>query len=494
MDELNVELRKFKLDDLLLLLAEKSRQLYKDSKFLEKYVFERKIGRIKQQSKELILPVWGLSNIAHRAILNSNDYRKQVPTSDNILWFNNLLTKVSDDEAKIMSGGKNFQELKTDLLQGLSQTQFWWQELTHKGRTVYNFLRYYILLNEMPNFFPQYTHPNKELQQITNFGIKDFSKLLFAIYTLLITNSPEMTDVKKIKIDAQLVSKNPILTPENMFRCLKHFIADYNYYRKQDYPSNPLFFKPVISTDSGRVIISDTFIWGRKFFEGIYWILRDEYKRKNSTLFTTAFGDYYEKYVEKVLDHYLDKINFRKINEGGKADWIIFTDKYVLIIEQKSCLMAIAAKTEYPSEKALAVYLENLRKACHQLNNTISILRGDKRKIIKIILHFEKIYFKEVLIKEKLTEQCKGEFESLKRYYMVDTDEFELLIDTMSKDINMFYNILEKKIEYEDNPPPPVVGQDFRHVINVFIKDKKIDFLEKYRPIFDNLIELPAKQ
>ena len=187
------------------------------------------------------------------------------------------------------------------------------------------------------------------------------------------------------------------------------------------------------------------------------------------------------------MEHYLKKDIFHRINEEGKADWLIYTDKYVLIVEQKSSLMSVKLKKEYPSIDQFDEYVKIFNKACVQLDNTDKGLREKKRITIKLILHFEKLFFKESFIKKRLRLLGK-DTEELKRYYLIDTEEFEQLIQELSDDPQSFEAIMDEKIEFEDNPPPPQYGQDFHHILTHNKKWKKVKFLEKYHDIFDNLV------
>lgn len=483
-DELDLELKKYKLDDLLVLLAKKSQEMYKQGVAIEKVVWRHPIGGLVQKESQL-MPVWGLAELSYRAIKNSNDYRPRNPTLQDIYKFNNLLAKVTDEAARRESKDRSPDESKIDIFLGLSQTQFWWQDLVRTKVIFYNFLRYYLLLKKMPKYFTEFTHPNKDLLDITGFEIKDFSKLLCAGYAWLYTNSPE---INLDRMDKSVTKEYPIITPENLLKCLEFFVGDYEYYRRKDHPYNPLFFKPIIKTQTNRLIISNAFIWVRKFYEGIYWIIRDKYLRSASRTFTAAFGHYYEKYIEELLKHYLTPEKFQRIKEKGKADWLIYTGKYLLIVEQKSSLMSVSLKTEYPSPAKLDEYLEIFKKACIQLKNTSDALRKSQSTVIKLILHFERLHFKESFLKKKLEELCKDYMDNLRKYYLVDTDEFEQLIQTLSENIDSFNKIVEAKINYEENPPPPTKGTDFRDIIYDVYGWREVKFLEKYSYIFDNIV------
>ena len=486
-DELELELKKYKLDSLLWLIAEKSREMFQEGQSFQIIKWNRKIGSF-AESFEQLMPIWGLAELSYRAIKCSNDHRTQEPKLDDLSKLNNLLAKVTDQEAARKSLDKVIGQAKANIFVGLSQTQFWWQDIArNRAGIVYHFLRYYLLLYEMPTYFPSLICPDKDLKKITGFGIDDFSKLLFACYAFILTApTPEFT---MINVEAEVTQKNPIVTADNIKKCLSFFTADYSYYMQNTHLNNPLFFRPVIQTQTKRLIVANTFLLIKKFYEGIYWIIRDKYMKDDSQDFTNAFGQYYEKYIEFLLSYYLKPDVFQKINnvEGG-ADWVIYTDRYRLVIEQKSSLMSVKLKKEYPSVEEIDKYLANFNKACAQLRKSNNILKEKNRVTINLILHFEKLYFKEAFIKKELLKLGGNDSDQLKNYYLVDTEEFEQLIQILSDDIKAINDILDTKIAYENNPPPPQDGLDFFDIIKLKQKYAEVKFLEKYRPIFDNLI------
>ena len=65
-NELDFELRKYKLDDLLFLLAKTSQEMYKKRIFLEKCAWNRRIGQFPETFEQL-MPVWGLAELSYRA-------------------------------------------------------------------------------------------------------------------------------------------------------------------------------------------------------------------------------------------------------------------------------------------------------------------------------------------------------------------------------------------------------------------------------------------
>lgn len=427
------------------------------------------------------MPASELADLAYIAIKNSNDYKSENPTEEVLYKLNNLLANKINDEARIKKAEIEKEDLTTHLLFGLSQKQFWYQEIILNRNLYYNFLRYYILLNEIPRFFPEIRLPDDDLIEITGFNIKRFSQLLMALWSFNYSNSL----LQNITVEKDLTEKIPIITEKNLKRCLEFFTADYNYYRKKGFPNNPLFFKPIIKTDTGKLIISNAFIWARKFYEGIYWLIRDKYLKENSHNFTNNFGRYYERYVQEIFEHYLKAPQYKKIKtiEGEKrADWLIYTRKYILILEQKSCLMSIALKKEYPSLQSLDKYLENFMEAYFQLADTVKALGKTEKKIIKLVLTFEKLYMRETIIKDRVNKLCNNKIDDLSNYFFIDTEELEKLIQCLAEDEENFNRIIEDKITLPEE-------FEFNTIINKYIKSNKIEYLESHKHLFDGLFE-----
>ncbi len=485
LEALEKEIKKFKLDELLLSLAELSREIFLNDDFLKKVTWQRRVGGLLQKFEQLI-PAWVLADISYTAIRNSNDHRSQIPTFEDICKLANLSAQASGELAAKRKEEIAKEDMKIHILLGLSQKQFWYQEITRGGNLYYNFLRYFILLSKFPrNHFPHHKQPSDDLLELTGFDIESFAQLQMAGFAWVHHSSSI-----NFKVADELKEKCPILTEENLRSCIGHFTGDYNYYRGSSFPNNPLFFKPIIKTSTNKFIISNAFIWARKFYEGIYWLIRDKYMRLQSQAFINNFGEYYEKYIEEVLGFYLQSAQYEKVEAGErrKADWLIHTDRYVLVVEQKSCLMTISLKEEYPSLIQLDRYLDNFKEAYLQIADTVRDLCKTDKTIIKLILHFEKFYLGEALIKERVNSLCKDELQDLSNYFFIDTEEFEKLMQVLSEDEAAFNKIIETKIEYEDSAPISE-GKEFIHMINRCAPVIEIRYLEDHKHLFDGLLE-----
>ena len=81
---------------------------------------------------------------------------------------------------------------------------------------------------------------------------------------------------------------------------------------------------------------------------------------------------------------------------------------------------------------------------------------------------------------------CEAEIHDLSNYFLIDTEEFEKLIQALSEDENIFNKIIETKIQYESKTPPGE-GREFRYITDKYYKTQHIKFLDNYIHYFEGL-------
>jgi hypothetical protein len=485
MERLIREIRKFKLDDLLLSIGNVSRDVFSSKDAVKEIIWKKEDGQFIQIQKQLI-PAWALSNLAYIAILYSNDNRSNIATPIDIYKMVNLLARIEDDLAEKKLKTMTSEDIYIHIVVGLPQQQFWYQRL---GIDIQERLvRFYILLGKIPShYFPDHRSPEHVLKEKTGFNFEQFFQILFAIWTHSIVISPLIN----INVADDLSKRVPIITNSNLNKCLSYFLENYDYYRTRGHASNPLFFKPLVRTSTNKIIAPNVFLLGRIIYEGAYWILRDYYKQLNSNEFINNFGLYYEKYIENVLNFYLKPDQFKNIPahlKRKRADWIIYGSEYTIIVEQKSSLMSVSLKQEYPSTEKLDKYLENYIEAYVQIDETINDLDyTDRTKIVKLILHFEILYLSETF-RERVQECLKNKIEDLSNFFFIATDEFENLIQILSEKEEIFNLILKEKLEKESKLSISE-GKEFRYFIDKYRNTKENSYLKANRDLFENLTD-----
>jgi hypothetical protein len=125
MNELDRELKKYRLDSLLILIAEQSRELFRERIAYKEVQWGRLVGGLTQRFRQF-LTAWSLADLSLAAIRVSNDYRSAEPTTVTVFRLNNLLAKIGDEEAKINTENIRVEDMKIHLLFGLTQKQFWY--------------------------------------------------------------------------------------------------------------------------------------------------------------------------------------------------------------------------------------------------------------------------------------------------------------------------------------------------------------------------------
>lgn len=486
MEELKKAIKKYSLEEILRYVSNASLYMYRKKLF---YIEED------SRSVKLKIPAWTLIDLAYIAIKNTNDYRSKIPTpQDMVILCNELIKQENIKSREAVKEGKS-DLLHDNVLHGLPQKQFWWQEILREKNLVYRFTRYHIILSVIPQKYydaikketKTFELPSDALKKETGLNMDDYEQLMALGVAFSYQNKPRKT----FTVEKSLLKKFPIATEENLYKCLKPFIGDYRYYREFNIDDNPIAYKPIIKTDKKNYIISSAFLLNKKLYEGIYWIIRDHYKKQNSQDFLNLFGHLYEYYIYDMLCYYKRNYSFRKLKSanGKIADWVIETSKYIIIVEQKSSLMKIDAKKEYAAHDDIVDYLTNFQEAFEQLDKTEQILRKTKKikckKVIKLVLHFEKLYFKDANLKKTVLEGVN--LNNKNNIFFIDTEEFELLMQALSENKKAFNKIMKEKITLDKKEHPPSLGLDFSNVISRHYYFNKRTYLEQYAEYFEKL-------
>lgn len=398
---------------------------------------------------------WELVQVCFSAIKYSNDYRgKKVNESD----FYKLLNenKIYDEQAEMVEGIDTIKVFEH--LQCLTNVQFDFQtlQITHKFNRIYQIM---MCINKNPNYEQiqnvDYINFEDVFKQITGININKFINIYY--FLILISSTRKNTNVYDIIDDIQFDVNNLGFSKEDIKKVIQLQSRDYTFYKKSD-NWNILKYYPIVKVDKDedKYIISNMFSLMLSFPYAIYWIIRNYYCDLRSNKFTNYFGKCFEFYFNEILDYY--KINYKKLKESKKQskkmpDWKIETNKYILLIEQKATLFPVDARTttkEEKYEKIEEYFNKTLVKAFEQLNDYTEL--NTQKTIIRICLTFEKIYMEEN-VKSILESKMKFKLDSALNW-IVNIDEMEILMHTLSEDENKFNSIIEEKIRLEKTKDP----------------------------------------
>lgn len=393
---------------------------------------------------------WELVQICYSSIKYSNDYRgdKVDESSFYHLISENRIYQQKIENIKETDNIKVFEHL-----QCLTNIQFDYQvlDLFNQFNRMYQIM---VCINKDSNYNQTkevcYINFENKFEEITEIGLNKFINiyLLLILFSTVRVNANMFDIIKDIQFDTQKLG----FSKDDMIKVISLMSRDYNFYRQSD-NWNSLRFYPIVRTDkdNNKFIISNIYSLLLSLPNTIYWTIRNYYHDINSSEFMIYFGKCFEYYLEELLNYY--NIKHEKLKESKKQgvkmpDWKIETEKFIFLVEQKSALFPIATRTSDKVERYSKIenYFNNtIIKAFEQLN--AYEIKGINKKVIRICLPFETIYMEEN-VKYIIEKKMKFKYDR-NLNWIVNIDEFEILMDILSNDEDEFNRIVEEKIHLE---------------------------------------------
>jgi len=359
---------------------------------------------------------WGLFLIANRSILKSNDGRGSGLTDRDFISLNSLAGSLSDPITKERNA--------TSFLQRIAQEQFPAQE----SNSVNVLARYYLI-------FDNSDLGNKFLA-IHGISIENYMLIGMSIFGLLLTNKSPIIDFQNMKIQTTNQKILQIFTDNNKNCFKKLAFADHLTFRAlsqvslaipgyEKYEFNALYSRPIIICDErfsawkGKSIVPNIKLIINKITGGIYWDLRDHFRKQDSQEFLNEFGNHFKDYVGKILVNYFGKDNVKDLDickekmsiKGKIADWYVELEDIEIIIECKSSLMKQIVKQTFIPE----MFQDWCRKskfssAVDQLLETDKLLPKTRKKRYRVIVILEDLYLLEVPDVKKMLDNRINDF------------------------------------------------------------------------------------
>lgn len=436
-------LRKYKLYDLVYAISEISREMFIDFKFMKIY-----------NRNPTMVSVWDMIGLSYIGICKcSESEKKSLKNNNDVLSILKKYVKYKRKKylKELNKNKENISNLNLITYISFGHAQ---EQLPHQSRylMIEDSTRNFELLNILRN-----NSKNIDVDNIMQetFGmnfeefIYNFSGLLF-----IATLSSDITD---INIDS-IIKNNKNISYEKLFKIREYYSASYEDFRKSKLGKQYLKLKPIVKTSDNRYIVINTYLLYEKLIDGAYWVIRDYYEKRGKQTFVNEFGKIYEIYLENLFDRYLKEYKYEKLEESmeeKRCDWKVKTNKYTILIEQKSSLININTKDLYTDIKTIEKYLlEKLSKAFIQLDSTEKQISSDKI-VIKLALVYENLYIPEVLeckIKEILNSEDKEIKNEYNNTFLIETREIERLMYILSTDENLFNKIIERKLEADEMP------------------------------------------
>jgi len=483
-------LKNYRLDELLLGIGDLTRKMFDGQKAVITVPVTRyqqvhaPIGtRILQQYGNVTISAWSLLEISYYSILHTNDFAVNTPTFDNIIQLCNEYIEFENTlSSKVYQDATSQKRLLFDLF-GLSQKEFWLQEL-HTIKEQFN--RDVEMLEVIPHQIEQTLNLDAILTEISGFDVRSLRKILFSIFAMGMVNS----NLSSLTVDQSIKNVDKVLTKENILSVIESYTAEYQECRGSPFKHGFFYSKPIVRTTKGKYIVVNQFLVAKKIADGVFWKLRDYFAAKSeseSREFTKQFGNLFEKYVHNLLSYYLKGDQFKRIPEGPgeRADWIITTSRYQLIVEQKSGLMSLMLKDIHVDLKKYNDYLLKMKKGVVQLDRTAVAYESQEKTTLKFLLFYDQLYMYENILKEELISISGKNLTDNKNFFLIHIGDFEHLVQILSEAESIFNRIMEEKIQLEKEPSPE--GKDFNQVIRKHY-DKENLYIHNHLNHYDNYI------
>lgn len=438
---LDAFLKKYNCFDTLIQLSETSKYLFqKNIAFTHRPIIIN--GMVYKQT----VTQWGLSFIAYRAIMVSNDGKSNFFQERDLLRanhiFGDLFEPFVEDKDLIGFFGR------------MSQEQFWWQE-----HFSHSFGRAYFLFNELPHKCDNKLRVNFNDIFNENFGlsIKDFLIIGLTIITRVL-------DGQKLKKKdfcnyEDIPFLDGILVPSKVEKFLSMSSAPYAKIRAladqinknvssiyERYQFNPLFSFPIVERDNRfslhrehDYIVPNIMLLCRKLTTGVYWEFRDlfrDFPKRYSNDFLISFGELFEQYIGFLLRTYFGDTNVEHIVQDGlqgkKCDWFVSADNLKLLFECKSSLLPFGVRQTYNKETMQKWFEDNILDGICQLDNTEMYLKKEGRleskDVYKFLVIFENIYtVEESFLKNHLKSLVADKFKKDIAFYILTLNDLESL-------------------------------------------------------------------
>lgn len=430
------------------------------------------LSRLTIEQPIIITPV-RLIDLAYYTVLFASDpYGNGISDQEfNFLYYqtDSLLQEKGKEQTKNIHGTPEAY-LRIWSLVG-EQIQF--QTIPYKA--VQNAIReLYILLELSKTRNLSYPDYSELIKQETGFDALTIERVLYtaAVYTIA-----GITNFKYLHLkEKQLRYFFP--------KVIALYTTDYHEVKGSILERQIFYTKPFVKTKAGNILPVSCFLSLYAYEHSILWIIRNHYARNGSGEFLNAFGCLFETYFEELLEAYVEKTNFERIEptkNEERADWKLQLGDYCCLVEQKSSLLSLLAKQqECDHNKVIKFATTTIIKAMRQLHYTESALGEDKH--IKIILLYEDYLIPEIM--NYVFELPECDIENDHFYWIVTIDEMERLLYTYKHNRKVFDEIISEKIKREtesskDGKRFQIILDRFRIRKNIYLEQDKFMKFEK---------------
>lgn len=420
MSDFITEIRKIPTDKMLYVLSNISMKMFEILEHQIQLPLELSYNGVKKTGSVMLMG-WDIHSIAFHSVINSNDYR----TSSKEVSFPKLINLYrgydNEHSAAEAISNANFDGVFR-ILMGMTSEQFLFQQ---PGLIFEKFNRDYYILLAADNFeHRSELDVNAIMKDTFGYSADDYIALLLILFWLC-SKSPEPL---KVMDEVRNDSWSTLLSHENISRMVQYYSCSYEDLRNSPLGKQLLYSKPFIITQSKKTYItSNMFLFAFTLGNGLYWVVRDYYLKRNSQHFTNTFGLLFEDYINDLGIRYCTEGECTQLDRGKKkgADFLIDFGSLKLLIESKSALLPLGVKQQVPNTKqADTFFIRTIQEAYDQLKSSYNELEINQTvPIIKIILLYDD--FSNTGIIEKAITSI---FDKDPQCFMMTIGELEILM------------------------------------------------------------------
>lgn len=437
MDPFVSELRKINTDGLIFEFSKLSIEMFKNDEAMRGIDFPIKhFGVVK--SARVGLSAWDIPLIEYLSVIHSNDYRRasHLPSLGQLV---NSFRKYDNEHsiAPVMKNGDVDVVFRAIL--GLTAEQFQFQD---KSWIFDKINRDYYILHAAKHFEHNGAIDAASIvKEIFGYSIDDYIAVLMMVFGLCYYQPEPL-----VALDQLIYPDSPsVLTKENISALVRYYSCSYEDLRKSSLGKQLLYSKPFILTKrENRYIASSLFLVAMSAANGLYWLVRDYYFKRNSQSFVNKFGYLFEDYIKDLANRYCEEDKWRVLPAGKEkgADFYFDFGSLGMLVESKTALLRLDAKQQVPNLNSINnFYQNNIREAYDQLQNSYKQFSPSDIPIIKVILLYDE--FSNTAIMEKSMTEV---FESDPLCYIMTIRDFEILLHLYHCDSELCSEILDEII------------------------------------------------
>lgn len=432
------EIKKIPTDRLIFTLSEKSISMF----IKDNYLMPINIPVIHYGQKKILtitLTAWDILDIEFLSIKESNDYRyssKAVPIDVLIDLYRNYDNERSAKEG-IFKKSDADEPFRT--LMGMTAEQFLYQ---NRAWIFEKFNRDYYILLAATNFDhrPE-INVNAIVKEIFGFSADDYIALLLMVLWLCRQHPDPLTAPKELYCKKD----NTIFTLDNLFKIVNYYSCTYEDLRTSPLKKQLLYSKPFIKTQKSAYLSASVFAVSMLVGNGLYWLIRDYYRKQGTQSFINAFGYLFEDYIKDISTKYCLPSEWNVLPTGTKkgADFTFNFGTITFLVESKSSLIGLDVKQQLPNLHSANTFFERtIKKAYHQLNSSYSQLVSKiSQPIIKVILLYDE--FSNSAIIESAANTILGTDSSC---FIMTIREFEILLYLHKNNKEMEHQVLSEML------------------------------------------------